>query len=175
MSGERGWLEVPERHGRAAGGRIRLPVVRLKTSNPSPGPPIIFLAGGPGNAGTRLLTGPLAPHAARIRAFADIIAFDQRGTGASEPTLAVPGRFDLPSTVSIESPEARQRIATLGGIIRTTVQSRGIDLSAYNTIESADDVELLRRALGVERVVLWGHSYGRRIEEHRKTRSRNGA
>jgi pimeloyl-ACP methyl ester carboxylesterase len=135
-------------------------VVRLKTSNPSPSPPIIFLAGGPGNAGTRILTAPLAPYAARLRAFADIIAFDQRGTGASEPTLAVPGRFDLPSAVSIESREAHQRIATLGGIIRTTVLSRGIDLSAYNTIESADDVELLWRALGVERVVLWGHSYG---------------
>jgi pimeloyl-ACP methyl ester carboxylesterase len=157
---ERGWLEVPVRHGRTARGSIRLPVVRVKTTSPNPGPPIVFLAGGPGNPGTRILTGPLAPHAARIRTFADIIAFDQRGTGASEPSLAVPGRFDLPSSVSIDSPEAHQRFATLGGIIRTTMESRGIDLSAYNTIESADDVELLRRALGVEKVVLWAHSYG---------------
>ena len=157
---ERGWLEVPVRHGRASGSRIRLPVVRLKTSNPNPGPPVIFLAGGPGNAGTRILTGSLAPHAARIRAFADIIAFDQRGTGASEPSLAVPGRLELPSSVSIDSPEARQRLAAVGNLIRTTMQSQGVDLSAYNTIESADDVELLRQALGVENVVLWAHSYG---------------
>jgi pimeloyl-ACP methyl ester carboxylesterase len=72
----------------------------------------------------------------------------------------VPGRFEFPSSVSIDSPAARQRIATIGGIIRTTMQARGIDLSAYNTIESADDVELLRQALGAENVVLWGHSYG---------------
>jgi pimeloyl-ACP methyl ester carboxylesterase len=60
----------------------------------------------------------------------------------------------------IDSPEAHQRFATLGGIIRTTMESRGIDLSAYNTIQSADDVELHRRALGVEKVVLWAHSHG---------------
>jgi pimeloyl-ACP methyl ester carboxylesterase len=158
-SAERGWLEVPVRHARPTEGRIRLPVVRLKTNNPNPGPPVIFLAGGPGNVGTRL-TGLLASHATRIRAFADVVAFDQRGTGAAEPSLTVPGRFDLPPTLSFDSAEVRQRFAALGDLIRTTVQSRGIDLSAYNTMESADDIDDLRRALGAETVVLWGHSYG---------------
>lgn len=157
---ERGWLEVPIRHGREGTGRIRLRIVRLRTTNPNPGPPIIFLAGGPGHAGTRILTGALAPHAVRIRMFADVIAFDQRGSGDSEPSLAVSGRFDLPFAVSIASSETRQRIATLGGIIRTTMESRGVDLAAYNTMESADDVEVLRQALGVDKVTLWGHSYG---------------
>jgi len=159
-SGERGWLEVPVRHANPAGVKIRLPVVRLRTTNPDPGPPVIFLAGGPGSAGTRILMGSLAPNALRVRAFADVIAFDQRGTGASEPSLAVPGQFDLPSEVSVDSPAARERIAAIGRLIRSTTESRGIDLSAYNTVESADDVELLRRALGSEKVVLWGHSYG---------------
>src|SRR5687767_13529965 len=160
MTGERGWLEVPVRHGNPGGAQIRLPVVRLKTTNPNPGPPVVFLAGGPGNAGTRILMGSLAPSAARIRAFADIVAFDQRGTGASEPSLAVAGRFDFPSPVSIDAPAARDRLSALGSFIRTTVASRGIDLSAYNTVESADDVDLLRRALGVDKVILLGHSYG---------------
>ena len=160
MMGERGWLEVPVRHSNPGGAKIRLPVVRLKTTNPNPGPPIVFLAGGPGNAGTRTLTGSLAPTAARVRAFADVIAFDQRGTGASEPGLAVPGRFDLPSSVSVDSPAATERLVAIASGIRSTIASRGIDLSAYNTAESADDVDVLRRALGVEKVILWGHSYG---------------
>jgi len=160
MTGERAWLEVPVRHGNPGGAQIRLPVVRLKSTSPNPGPPVIFLAGGPGHAGTRILTGSLAPNAARVTAFADVIAFDQRGTGAAEPSLAVAGQFDLPSAVSVDSPAARERIAALGSLIRSTAESRGIDLSAYNTLESADDVEMLRRALGVEKVVLWAHSYG---------------
>jgi pimeloyl-ACP methyl ester carboxylesterase len=40
------------------------------------------------------------------------------------------------------------------------MQSRDIDLSAYNTMENAEDIDDLRRALGVETIVLWGHSYG---------------
>jgi pimeloyl-ACP methyl ester carboxylesterase len=92
--------------------------------------------------------------------FADVISFDQRGTGDSEPDLVVPGRFDLPSDVSITSSAAGNRLAALGRFIRTTLVSRGVDLAAYNTVESADDVEMLRRALGVDKVVLWGHSYG---------------
>jgi pimeloyl-ACP methyl ester carboxylesterase len=35
-----------------------------------------------------------------------------------------------------------------------------VDLAAYTTEASADDVEDLRAALGVEQVVLWGTSYG---------------
>ncbi|WP_045049915.1 alpha/beta fold hydrolase, partial [Rouxiella chamberiensis] len=36
----------------------------------------------------------------------------------------------------------------------------GVDLGAYTTAESADDLDDLRRALGVPRISLWGMSYG---------------
>jgi pimeloyl-ACP methyl ester carboxylesterase len=39
-------------------------------------------------------------------------------------------------------------------------RKQGVDLRAYNTIESADDIDDLRRALGVEKVNLLGFSYG---------------
>jgi pimeloyl-ACP methyl ester carboxylesterase len=160
VTAERGWLDVPVHHDRGDTGRIRIPVVRLKSTNAAPGPPIVFLAGGPGNAGTRLLTGPLYPHAARLAASADVIAFDQRGAGSSEPSLAVPGRLELPSGLSIDSAEAHRRLTSVASTVRTTISGRGIDLNAYNPLESAEDVELLRRALGADRIVLWAHSYG---------------
>ena len=39
-------------------------------------------------------------------------------------------------------------------------QSRGVDLAAYNTVESAADVNDLRLALGYSKITLIGGSYG---------------
>ena len=40
------------------------------------------------------------------------------------------------------------------------LRAEGHDLAAYNTVESAHDIERLRIALGVEKISLWGTSYG---------------
>jgi pimeloyl-ACP methyl ester carboxylesterase len=40
------------------------------------------------------------------------------------------------------------------------LRAEGHDLAAYNTNESADDIEDLRIALGAEKITLWGTSYG---------------
>ena len=42
----------------------------------------------------------------------------------------------------------------------TELRGKGIDLSAYNTEASADDLDDLRRALGAEKISLFGFSYG---------------
>ena len=41
-----------------------------------------------------------------------------------------------------------------------SLRAKGLDLGAFNTEESADDVAVLRQALGVPRVALFGFSYG---------------
>ncbi len=160
VEAEKGWLEVPERHARPDGPRIRLAVVRLSSTAAKPGVPIIWLAGGPGLSGTRTATRGLYPMFEALRAHGDVIAFDQRGTGSSEPSLSVPGRFGFPLDKSLESQEAARRLVTLAETIRESTRSRGIDLPAYNTVENADDVDTLRQALGADRIAIWAHSYG---------------
>ena len=156
---DRGSLEVPERHARSAGAKIRLPVIKLSATGANPGPPILWLAGGPGESGTRRLTGSY-PLFEVLRTYGDVIVFDQRGTGNAEPSLAIPGQFDLPADQSIESPQARARLKEIAEKIRDTAKSQGIDLGAYNTRESANDVDALRQALGADKIVLAAHSYG---------------
>src|SRR5690606_28539839 len=63
--------------------RIRLGYVRFPSTAAQPGPPIIYLAGGPGGSGVDAATGPRFPIFMALRAVADVIAFDQRGTGLS--------------------------------------------------------------------------------------------
>jgi pimeloyl-ACP methyl ester carboxylesterase len=95
-----------------------------------------------------------------LRKYGDVVAFDQRGTGLSEPSLVVPVRFDLPADKPVNSPEAMARLKVVGETIRTNIRDRGIRLSAYNTLESAADVDAIRQSLGVDKVVLFAHSYG---------------
>ncbi|MEO8349985.1 MAG: hypothetical protein ABI610_13845, partial [Acidobacteriota bacterium] len=93
---ELGRLTVLENRARPDGATIELAFVRLKTSASRPGPPVVWLAGGPGGSGTEDTQGPLYPLLRDIAEFSDVIALDQRGMGLSRPRLDCPGRLDLP-------------------------------------------------------------------------------
>ncbi len=129
---------------RAADGLVlRLPVMIVRgASDPAPDP-IVHLIGGPGGAmeayGDALGTSfGLALSAAAGR---DVVFFDQRGTGKSEPRLDCSTDEELPACV-----------ARLAG--------QGIRVESFNSEESAADVDDLRRALGLERINVYGQSYG---------------
>lgn len=51
VQAELGRFLVPENRRSRSGKQIELAFVRFKSSNPSPGPPIVYLAGGPGGSG----------------------------------------------------------------------------------------------------------------------------
>jgi pimeloyl-ACP methyl ester carboxylesterase len=160
VAAERGTLDVPERRSRPGRRRIRLALLRLPATSSEPGPPIIWLAGGPGSSGIQTVIGNSYPMFASLRAHGDVIALDQRGTGQTTPSLVLPGRLDLPPEEPVDAAAARARMVAVADAIRSSMASAGIDLSAYSTRESADDVDAVRQALGVERVVLVAHSYG---------------
>ena len=93
-----------------------------------------------------------------LREVADVIAFDQRGTGLSN---AIPARppWTRPPPVFTE--------AGLTFHFRSEFQRAWIDwtragvaMTGYNTEQNADDIDDLRRHLGADKVDLWGISYG---------------
>ena len=155
------WLTVPQRHANPAGPTIQLPLMRLRATGARPGNPIIYLAGGPGNSGLAALRDPdRGPLLAALRDYGDVILFDQRGTGRAKPSLVIPVTLGLPSDRSITDPTLMPALVARLRPFVDSLRQRGVDLDAYNTAENADDVDAIRRALGVERVTLWGHSYG---------------
>jgi pimeloyl-ACP methyl ester carboxylesterase len=139
---------------------IELVFVRFKSTSATPGPPIIYLAGGPGGSGIAAARGTRFPLFMAMREVADVIALDQRATGNSAPDLDCPQTLDYP----LDRPGDREEILRLfkqkARECAEHWKSKGVDLSAYNTNESADDIESLRVALGAEKVSLWGISYG---------------
>jgi pimeloyl-ACP methyl ester carboxylesterase len=153
-------IVVPERRDRAGGSPISLAVVRVRSTSATPGLPVVYLAGGPGGAGIAGVRGDLFPMIKTLRNRGDVILFDQRGTGATLPSLVVRTTFGVPLGISAGSPEALAALVARAKAAADEMRSKGIDLTAYNTQENASDVDDIRRALGLDKWIVWGHSYG---------------
>lgn len=156
---EYGRLAVPENRSRPGGSCIEISFARFPARTSQPGPPIVFLAGGPGASGVHVAT-RIPQFFEELASGSDVIALDQRGVGSSRPCLDSRAQWDLP----LHEPTSRaayvehacrgaREIASFWG-------DRGVDLAGYTTAESADDLEDLRRALGVDQISLCGLSYG---------------
>lgn len=157
---ELGRLTVPENRSRPGGGQIELAFVRFKSTASAPGPPIVYLAGGPGGSGITTAAGPRFHLFMAMRQAGDVIALDQRGVGLSKPNLDCAASLDYPLDRPAGRDEMLRMFRERSRACARYWKDQGIDLAAYNTAESADDVEALRQALGVEKISLWSTSYG---------------
>ncbi|MDN5882985.1 MAG: alpha/beta fold hydrolase, partial [Nitrosospira sp.] len=136
--------------------------MRFQSTNPDPGYPIVYLAGGPGGSGIAAARGKRFPLFMALRKVADVIVLDQRGTGASNTippcTVPKPSFADKPVVLTRET-----EMVFMRGAVKHCIafwRDKGIDLSAYDTRENALDLTTLRKALGVDKLNLWGISYG---------------
>ena len=156
---ECGTLFVAQDRARPDRKSLRLAVAILRAKQPS-SVPLVMLHGGPGGAGgVRNLTRRAAGWAvARTR---DIIVLDVRGAGLSEPALC-PDFIDAGGRALGLRTAARRREAFASAIRAciASLQSQGIDPTAYNTRIHAADLKDLRQMLRISSWDLMGTSYG---------------
>lgn len=160
VDAEKGTFTVPENRADPNSRRITIGFVRFKSTSATPGDPIVYLAGGPGGTGTGTATGARFPLFMALREVADVIAYDQRGTGFSSPTTPC---VNIPP-YGADTPLTREKIVAFHRASLTRCfdvwEKGGADIDGYTTLENAHDIEALRQALGARRVNLWGISYG---------------
>ena len=157
---ELGRLSVRENRTGKSNRLIQIVFVRLRSTAAKPGSPIVFLAGGPGIPGIALGQVPVYYNLfEKLREVSDVILLDQRGTGMSSPNLQCPA-----ATFPADTFENTEKwLQAYSQFVRTCAdywRAKEVDLAAYNSNASADDLEDLRRALGANRLRLLAWSYG---------------
>lgn len=160
-----GFVVVPQEHAKPDGPTIRLAVARFHTTRPDPpSDAVIFLQGGPG--GGALGTSFVRTFTTLVTPARDFVAFDQRGTGYSEPSLDCPevreqALRDDTQRLSAADQQADEIAADLA--CRDRLVGQGINPGAYSSAESAGDINDIRAALGYAQLDLLGISYGTRL------------
>ncbi len=161
VEAELGHLIVKENRRNPKSNLIELAFVRLKSTAEKPGYPVVYLDGGPGSSAINLARFPEYQRAfQKLREVGDVILLDQRGVGLSKPNLTRISLESLPTDVFESKENGLRAFKERARSAIDYFRSQGVDVLAYNTIESANDVEDLRKALGAEKLNLVGFSYG---------------
>jgi pimeloyl-ACP methyl ester carboxylesterase len=170
---ECGTVSVPLDYARPKGKRIELTVSRVRATHKDPGNSkhrvprqgaLVYNPGGPGGDGLFFPLVGLQPRWKRIAAAYDLIGYSPRGVGRSAPlSCEDPKRFfkapsDAPSYPS-ESYK-KERIAKARAYARGCAERAGSALRYYNSLNNARDLDVLRAALGEDRLTFMGASYG---------------
>src|ERR687887_2807480 len=145
-------VNVPLDRSGAVPGTVSLHVERLAAGG-TPRGVMFLIAGGPGqgSAGTFDLASNGAQFRDQFPGYT-LVAFDPRGTGRSG-VLRCPELQADPSA----SP-ARQE-----ALVAKCATEIGPNRAFYSTRDHADDIDAVRQALGVNKVALWGTSYGTQL------------
>jgi pimeloyl-ACP methyl ester carboxylesterase len=156
----RGTFTVPENRAHPKGRQLQIHYVRFAATGTHAGPPIIYLSGGPGGSGIETAKGERFALFMAMREFGDVIALDQRGAGQSRAAPTCVSDTIIPMDRRVASQERntllRKAVAYCGAFWREA----GYDPKGYTTVESARDLEALRKHLGAAKISLWGISYG---------------
>jgi pimeloyl-ACP methyl ester carboxylesterase len=163
-----GYVTVPEQHAVPDGPTIKLAVVIIKSKeSPVEADAVFFAQGGPGGSTIDAYATTLLDSS--LRADRDLVLFDQRGTYYSEPSLVCTEIMDITIETldqNLSSEESDRLFMQALRDCQTRLKAKGINLSAYNSLENAADIASIRSALGYEQINLYGVSYGTLLALH---------
>ncbi|MCY7395537.1 MAG: alpha/beta hydrolase [Nocardioides sp.] len=161
-------LSVPLDYEQPTGETIDLALLKVPAAEPDQRVgSLVVNPGGPGAPGTSYAASAAQVFRDRLTDNFDIVGFDPRGTGESDPVdclsdtqldAYVAGDPDPETPAETQAyAEATQRIGA------GCVQLSGDLASHVSTVEAARDMDVLRAALGRDRLDYFGASYGTKL------------
>ncbi|SCK15486.1 MULTISPECIES: alpha/beta hydrolase [unclassified Streptomyces] len=171
MGLECGSLKVPLDHSRPEGRKITLELTRAKHTSPAKkyqGAVLLNRGQWPGTIGrdlpTRFADGTTGLPK-DVGSTYDWIGFDPRGVGASEPKITCDPDYLYPAKarpdyVPRTAAQEREWLDRARAFADSCSRKYGASLKHLGTKDMAHDMDLIRRALGQERINYLGYSYG---------------
>lgn len=161
-----GYVTVPENRTSGSDRTVKLAVLRVKAIGDNPGLPVVRGSGGPGGPGFGAATqANVLAHQPLLQNH-DFVFFTQRGTKLAEPFLDCPAYNEAgPAGLAAGSSDEQIREArkTAFQACIDDFEAQGVDLTAFTTSENAADVVDISAALGYDKIVYYGASYGTQL------------
>ncbi|MEV5804192.1 alpha/beta hydrolase [Streptomyces parvulus] len=159
-------MKAPLDYAKPTEGDVRLAVARKKSTGPGKRlGSLLVNPGGPGGSAVGYLqqyAGIGYPE--EVRAQYDMVAVDPRGVARSEPVECLDGREMDAYTRTDVTPDDQGETDELVGAYKDFAEGCGADapklLRHVSTVEAARDMDVLRAALGDDRLNYVGASYG---------------
>ncbi|ADB32040.1 TAP domain protein [Kribbella flavida DSM 17836] len=159
--------KVPLDHDQPHGPAISLALTRIRATDPSRRIGSLFLnPGGPGSSGVDFAQSVgKTLYSAEVRARFDLVGFDPRGVAASTPltcfdtaeqAAAATAPFAFPVTVA----EEREWVKYDRAYAAACARRAGPVIDHMSTANVARDLDLLRAAVGDQKLTYAGYSYG---------------
>lgn len=160
-------LQVPLDYSNPGGEKAQIAMKRLVTNSAQRIGTLVMNPGGPGGSGLEHMTteGVTGRFTEPSREYFDVLSFDPRGVGASQPTIHCRTDEELDADTSTRydttTPDGRQE--TLASIEKMgqECQQRSPEITKFaSTDYTARDLDIMRAALGEDRLNFLGLSYG---------------
>lgn len=164
-------IEVPADWSNPKGERLKLALAYHQASVSKPLGSVIFNPGGPGASGVDWIVNSIDQLATKdLRANFNMVGFDPRGVGQSEPAvrclsakdtdefLYADAGLELGSTADVA--DTRNRIKKFTD---ACVKNTGPNLAHIDTVSAARDLDVIRAVFGDEKINYLGFSYGTQL------------
>ncbi|MGW6744536.1 alpha/beta hydrolase [Streptomyces sp. NPDC055025] len=157
-------MKVPLDYAKAGGRTIELALIRAPARDKARRiGSLIFNFGGPGGSGITGLPS-FAPDYEKLRARYDLVSFDPRGVGRSDPVKCKDDKqldaYYAQDATPDDAAEVKTFTQGLASYAAACEKRSGRSLPYVGTTNAARDMELMRKVLGDKKLYYFGISYG---------------
>lgn len=166
LRAECAWLRVPRNWAEPeTSGHYRIRVIRIKANGQRIGV-LSYNTGGPGGEAVDALGDLYSDLPPQVRQRFDVVGFDPRGVGYSQPELAPcpVAAPSFPATGPVDALAVANEYAEMTqAAMAECLELNSAHADNLGTWQVVRDLDALRVALGEDRITFWGMSYGTTI------------